>query len=284
MSLLLCALLGAASAPIVEGKVGEPGGAGAVQAQVVLAQGERTQMVRTGPDGTFRFRAFEGAATLTVRLPQGWAAAGTLSRNIGPAFRGDVLRADFPALARRVVRGRLLVAGLPFPDAQLVAATASGRTDARGLFVLEGLPAGLVEVRVDAPPLTGRVELPAGPSDVARDVSVSVSDLAALRLAPVPQDAAGRPIEDWLASRPLSQSEASGLERLAALVALDPAFRLAMVAPASAVASGARAAAVLQRYLTGPALVPRERLIFAISEFARPGQLELILMRPEEPR
>jgi len=35
-------------------------------------------------------------------------------------------------------------------------------------------------------------------------------------------------------------------------VALDPAFRLAMVAPESAVATGARAAAVLQRYLTGP--------------------------------
>ena len=71
---------------------------------------------------------------------------------------------------------------------------------------------------------------------------------------------------------------------LAALVALDPAFRLAMVVPPDAVASGARGAAVLQRYLTGPALVPRERLIFAISEFARPGQLELILTRPEEPR
>ena len=284
MSLLLCALLAAARAPIVEGKVGEPGGAGAAHAQVMLAQGERTQMVRTGPDGTFRFRAFEGAATLTVQLPQGWTAAGALSRNIGPALRGEVLRADFSALAWRIVRGRLLVAGQPLPDAQVAAATASGQTDARGLFVLEGLPAGLVEVRVDAPPLTGRVELPPGPSDVARDVSVSVPDLAALRLARVPQDAVGRPIEDWLASRPLSQSEASGLERLAALVALDPAFRLAMVAHAGAAASGARAAAILQRYLTGPALVPRERLIFAVSEFARPGQLELILTRPEEPR
>ena len=284
MSFLLCALLAAVRAPIVEGKVGEPGGAGAAYAQVMLAQGERTQMVRTGADGTFRFRAFEGAATLTVRLPQGWAAAGTLSRNIGPAFRGDVLRADFSALPRRVLRGRLLVAGQPLPDAQLVAATASGHTDARGLFVLEGLPAGLVEVRVDAPPLTGRVELPAGPSDVARDVSVSVPELAALRLARVPQGTVGRPIEDWLASRPLSHSEASGLERLAALVALDPAFRLVMVAPTGAVASGARAAAVLQRYLTGPALVPRERLVFAISEFARPGQLELLLTRVEEPR
>src|SRR3984893_9299818 len=149
----------------------------------MLAQGERTQMVQTGPDGTFRFRAFEGAATLTVRLPQGWAAAGALSRNIGPAFRGDVLRADFSALARRVVRGRLLVAGQPLPDAQAGAATARRHTDARGLFVLEGLPAGVVEVRIDAPPLTGRVDLPAGPSDVARDVSVSVPDLAALRLA-----------------------------------------------------------------------------------------------------
>jgi len=209
---------------------------------------------------------------LTVRLPQGWAAAGTLSRNIGPAFRGDVLRADFPALA-----GGSCAAGCSLPVNPFRMPSSSRRPPP-----VTPTPAGSSSWRAPrrigggarrCASLTGRVELPAGPSDIARDVSVSVPDLAALQLARVPQDAAGRPIEDWLASRPLSQSEASGLERLAALVALDPAFRLAMVAPASAVASGARAAAVLQRYLTGPALVPRERLIFAISEFARPGQL-----------
>jgi hypothetical protein len=284
VSHLLCLLLAAAGAPIVEGKVGEPGGAGAAHAQVTLAQGERTQMVRTGTEGTFRFRAFEGAAMLTVRLPQGWTAAGALSRTVGPAFRGDVLRADFAAVARRVVRGRLLVAGQPLPDVQLNAATISGHTDARGMFVLEGLPAGVVEVRVDAPPLTGRVELPPGPSDVSRDVGLSVPEFSSLRLVPVPQDAVGRPIADWLASKPLVPSEVAGLERLAALVALDPAFRLAMVAPNAAAGSGARAAVLLQRYLTGPALVPRERMIFAVAEFARPGVLAVILTRLQEHR
>jgi hypothetical protein len=241
-------------------------------------------VVRTGVDGRFRFRAFEGAATLAVRLPQGWTAAEALSRPVGPAFRGDVLRAEFAATARRVVRGRLLVAGTPLPDAQLRAGTISGRTDAQGLFVLEGLPAGMVEVLIEAPPLSGRVESPAGPSDVSRDVSLSVPEYASLRLARVPQGGAARPIADWLAPKPLAHSEVTALEHLAALVALDPAFRLSMVAPKGEAGSGARAAAVLQRYLTGPALVPRERLIFSVAVFARPGHLELILTRLQEPR
>jgi len=158
-------------------------------------------------------------------------------------------------------------------------ATASGHTDERGLFVLEGLPAGLVEVRVDAPPLTGRVELPAGPSDVARDVSVSVPDCRRCG-SPRPQDAWGA--DQGLArSRPLSQSDASGLERLAALVALDPAFRLAMVTPAAPWRAAPRRCRVLQRYLTGPALV------LANADLRRLGirearQLELIFMRLEE--
>lgn len=264
--------------------MGEPGGAGAAQAQVTLAQGGRTQVVRTGLDGTFRFRAFEGAATLAIRLPQGWTTAEALSRPVGPALRGDVLRAEFAATARRVIRGRLLVAGTPLPDAQLSAGTLSGRTDARGLFILDGLAAGTVEVRVEAPPLSARVELPAGPSDVSRDLSLSVPEYASLRMARLPQGGVARPIADWLARKPLEESEVSALERLAALVALDPAFRLSMVAPKGEVGSGAKAAAVLQRYLTGPVLVPRERLTFSVAEFARPGHLELILTRLEGPR
>jgi hypothetical protein len=283
VSFLVCVLLAAVRPPIIEGRVGEPGGTGAAFAQVTLAQGERTQVVRTGEDGTFRFRAFEGGGTLTVRLPQGWTAAGELSRHVGPALRGDVLRADFSARARRVVRGRLLVGGAPLPDADLRAGSVAGRTDAKGLFVLEGLPAGVVEVQVDAPPLTGRVELPAGPSDVSRDVGVAVPDFSALKLARVPQGGAARPIADWLASKPLAHSEVVALERLAALSALDPAFRLAMAAPRAEVGRAAQAAALLQRYLTGPALVPRERLIFSVAEFARPGHLELVLTRLQEP-
>jgi len=284
VSLLAAALLAVASAPVVEGRVGEPSGAGAAYAQVTLAQGERMQVVRTGTDGRFRFRAFEGDATLTVRLPQGWTAAGALSRSVGPAFRGDVLRADFAALPRRVVRGRLLVDGAPLPHAQVRAAGASGDTDGQGMFVLEGLPAGIVEMRVMAPPLSGTVELPAGPADVSRDVGLSAPRFGSLPLERVPQAGVTRAVADWLDSKPLTNPEIAGLERLAALVVLDPAFRLAMVVSRNDVSRGAQAAAVLQRYLTGPALVPRERLIFAVAEFARPGRLELILTRAQEPR
>src|SRR5258708_5748799 len=59
VSLVAAVLLAIAPAPIVEGRVGEPSGAGAAYAQVTLAQGERTQVVRTSADGRFRFRAFE---------------------------------------------------------------------------------------------------------------------------------------------------------------------------------------------------------------------------------
>ena len=69
--LLLCLLL---AGPVVEGRVGEPRGAGVEGAQVTLAQGPgvHTQVRRTGPDGSFRFRAFEGPATVSVTLPEGW--------------------------------------------------------------------------------------------------------------------------------------------------------------------------------------------------------------------
>jgi hypothetical protein len=284
VGLLLCLLLSATQPAIVEGRVGERGGADAPFAQVTLAQGDRTQVVRTGSDGKFRFRAFDGGGTLTVKLPQGWTSSEPLSRTVGRAFRGDTIRNDFAVIARRVLRGRLVLAGAPLADAQVTAGIASGSTDAQGLFVLDHLPPGVIEVRVEAPPLAGRVELPAGPCDLSRDVTLFAPDFASLPLERVPQDGAERAIADWLSSRRLGEHEVARLERLAALVALAPDFRLAMIARPREVTSGARAAALLQRYLTGPALVPRERLIFAVAEFARPGHLGLILTRLQEPR
>ena len=50
----------AAHAPVVEGRVGEPGGAGAAGAQVTLAQGNSTQVVRADGEGRFKLRAFDG--------------------------------------------------------------------------------------------------------------------------------------------------------------------------------------------------------------------------------
>ena len=232
----------------------------------------------------FRFRAFGGGGTLSVRLPQGWISSEPLSRAVGMAMPGDVIRNDFAVIARRVLRGRLMLAGAPLPGAQLTAGSVAGSSDAQGLFVLDRLPPGVIDVKVEAPPLVGRVELPAGPCDLSRDVTLFAPDFASLHLERVPQDGAERPIADWLSSKRLGGQDVARLERLAALVALAPDFRLAMIAPPREVPAGARASAVLQRYLTGPALVPRERLIFAVAEFARPGHLALILARLQEPR
>jgi hypothetical protein len=283
VTLLVCALLAAAPA-IVEGRVGEESGAAAVGARVTLRQGERIQELSTGADGRFRFLAFEGPGVLTVRLPAGWSASSPLTREVGPAYRGDVLKEDFAAVPRRVLRGRLLVAGSPLPDARLSIGTATAQTDDGGQFVLEGIPKGTAEVRVDAPPLAGHIELPAGACDLSHDVGVPVPQFSALSLTRLPQPGMSRAIADWIASKPLEGAEVAALERLAALVQLDPAFRLAMVAANGDAAAAARAATVLQRYLTGPALVPRDRLVFSVAEFARPGALTVVLTRLEEPR
>ncbi len=283
MSLLLCLLLAVAPRDaIVEGRVGEPGGAPAAFAVVKLTQGDRRQLLRTGPDGRFRFRAFLAPGSLSVALPQGWTSTEPLSRPVEPSLRGDVIRADFVANARRVLHGRLLIAGAPFGDAEVAIGAASVRTDASGRFVLDQLPAGALELHVAAPPLLARIDMPAGAADVTRDVSVQVSDLASLRLTPLPQGEAERRIGDWIAGRPLTRSEASAIERLAALSTLDPAFRLAIVARRAEAVPGARAAARLQRYLTGPALVPPERVLFAVGELAKPGHVKLLLTRLEE--
>ena len=50
----------------------------------------------------------------------------------------------------------------------------------------------MIEVKVDAPPLAGRVELPARPCDVSRGVTLFAPDFSSLRLERVPQDAAER--------------------------------------------------------------------------------------------
>jgi hypothetical protein len=284
VSLLLCLLLAASTDGIVEGRVGEPGGSPAAFAHVRLAQGDRLQVVRTGVDGKFRFRVLAGMSTLTVTLPQGWTSQEPLSRTVGPTLRGEVIHADFAAVPRRVLRGRLLVAGVPLPEVELSAGAVSATTDRGGMFAVESVPAGALEIRVEAPPLVARIDLPAGAAELSRDVGMEVPDFASLRLTPVPQATDARPIADWLSGKPLSRAEISRLERLAALVGLDPVFRLAMVVPAADAARGAQAAARLQRYLTGPALVPRERLLFAVGEFAPPRSLQLLLARAQEPR
>lgn len=283
MTALVCAVLATVGPPLVEGRVADSGGGGVASAQVTLTQGSRTQVLRTGIDGAFRFRAFEGDGVVSVRLPQGWTAAGELSHAFGPALRGDVIRANFSVRARRVLRGRLLVGGQPFANVTVQSGRLSAQTDADGLFTLEGLPAGISELRVDAPPMAGRVELPPGPVEVTRDIPVGVPELASLPVRPVAQDTVRRAIGDWIASKPMTRREIAALERLAALANLDAGFRLVMAVAPKDVARGAVAAAMLQRYLTGPALVPRDRVLFSQIEFAKAGQLELLLARMNQP-
>ena len=165
--LLLCLLL---AGPVVEGRVGEPKGAGVQGAQVTLAQGpgDHTQIRRTGPDGGFRFRAFEGPATVSVTLPEGWTLAGPREIQLKPLL-DRTERTDFNAKARRVLRGKLLVrAG---EDLAPVAGAYIGpaETDAAGAFALEGLPAGRSELPVDLLP-SASVEMPPGPAEVRREI------------------------------------------------------------------------------------------------------------------
>jgi hypothetical protein len=81
----------------------------------------------------------------------------------------------------------------------------------------------------------------------------------------------------------MSDPEIGAIERLSALANLDPSFRLLLVAAPrpGELGRAIQAAMTLHRYLTGPRLVPRERLTFAIGKVARRGVLALILTRVE---
>ncbi|MFN2550148.1 MAG: carboxypeptidase-like regulatory domain-containing protein [Myxococcales bacterium] len=276
--MLLAVLLAVLPAPIVEGRVGEPSGAGAAGAQVTLTQDGRTQVIRTGGQGEFRFRAFGGPGSISVVLPQGWAHDGAATVSF-EARSGTGFRTEFAARARRVLRGRLVIEGAPFGDVDVQAGGIRAHTDAQGAFVADGLPAGKVAVATEW--LSGWAEMPAGPGQVTADVALEAPSLVDLKLRALPQPPAVQGVANWLEGKPLTDGESADIERLVALVNLAPPLRLVMVAPPKTVAAAARAALVLQRYLTGPFLVPRERIAFAVGEVAPAGFLALVLMRPE---
>jgi len=290
--LLLCLLL---AGPVVEGRVREPSGIGVQGAQVTLLQGpgDRTQVRRTDADGSFRFRAFEGPAAISVMLPKGWTVEGPTEIKLKPL--GDrTEQADFKAHARRVLRGKLLVRAGEELAPLSKASIGTAQTDEQGAFSLEGLAAGRTELAADLLPAAA-IEMPAGPAEVARDIVLvapalrgkaepeALIEVAGQRLRVVPQPPAERPIADWAEGRPMSDSEISAVERLSALANLDPSFRLLLVAAPrpGELGRAIQAAMTLQRYLTGPGLVPRERLTFAIGKVARRGVLALILTRVE---
>jgi hypothetical protein len=79
----------------------------------------------------------------------------------------------------------------------------------------------------------------------------------------------------------MSPAEASRLEKLCAVANLDAAFRLAIVADPAEVGEAAGAAVRVQRFLTGPCLVPPARVVFAVAEVASPGRLAVLLARQE---
>jgi hypothetical protein len=271
----LVVLLAALPAPIVEGRVGEPSGPGAAGARVTLSQGDRTQVLRTDERGRFRFRAFAGPGSVSVVLPQGWTIDGKTAASF-EAFAGRVVEVVFAARARRVLHGRLTTSGGPLPDVDLEVGSARAHTDAGGFFVAVNLPPGSVAIKAGW--LSGSVAMPEGPGQVTADVSMSAPQLSALGMVKLPQPPAVRPIGAWIEGRPLTDAESGDIERLAALVNLSPSLRLAMVARTG---QAMKAALVLQRYLTGPYLVPRERIFFAVGEVAPAGHLALVLMRPE---
>ena len=272
--ILWALLLAVVPAPIVEGRVGEPSGAGATGAQVTLTQGERTQVIRADERGEFRFRAFPGPGSISVVLPRGWASDGTTASV--EARAGKVVTAFFAARARRTLRGRLVIDGAPLPDVDVQAGGARAHTDAHGSFVAGDLPAG--PLKITALWLAGSAQMPEGPGEVTSDIGLTAPQLASLKLVKLPQPPAVRPIASWIQGRPLTDGESGDIERLAALVSLSPAFRLVMVGRSG---QAVKAAIILQRYLLGPFLVPRERISFAIGEVASPGHLALLLMRPE---
>jgi hypothetical protein len=269
-------LLAVLPAPIVEGRVGERAGAAAAGAQVTLSQGDRTQVLRADAAGEFRFRAFPGAGTISVVLPQGWTADGPAAARF-EAGAGKVIRTDFAARARRILRGRLVFGGAPLADIDVEAGGVRAHSDPQGAFVADGLPAGKVAVRCEW--LSGSFEMPPGPADVTAEVPLTAPRLSELRLEKVPQPPAVRPVSAWIEGRPLTEGESRDIDRLAALANLAPGSRLVMVATPSA--QSIRAALILRRYLTGPYLVPQERISFAVGEVASPGHLALLLMRPE---
>jgi len=268
-------LLAVLPAPIVEGRVGEPAGAGAAGARVTLTQGDRTQILRADERGEFRFRAFAGPGSISVVLPQGWAHEGTPTASI-EARAGQVVRTVFAARAKRTLRGRLVTSDGAVGDIDVEAGRVRAHADAQGAFVAEDLPAGRVPIKAGW--LSGSVEMPEGPGQITADVPLSAPQLSALGLVRLPQPPAVRPIAAWSEGRPLTEAESGDIERLAAMVNLSPSLRLVMVARTG---QAMKSALILQRYLTGPFLVPRERIIFAIGEVAPAGHLALLLMRPE---
>ncbi len=276
--MLLAVLLALLPAPIVEGTVGEPSGLGAGGAQVTLTQGQRTQVLRTGPGGEFRFRVFAGPGSISVVLPRGWSHDGPATAGF-EARSGKVVRTVFAARARRVLHGRLVIEGGAIGEVDVDAGGVRTHTDAQGAFIVEGLPSGRVRLRMEW--LSASVQMPAGPGEVTADIPLTAPRLPDLRLRALPQPPAVRPAAAWIEGRPLTDAESGDIERLAALANLDPAFRLVMVAPAGSVAPAARAALVFERYLSGPFLVPVEKIAFAVGEVAPPGHLALLLMRPE---
>lgn len=258
MIALLCFLF---AAPVVEGRVGDAS-APASGVTVTLAQPDRAaQVVRTGADGSYRFRAFEAAGLVSVALPPGWSIDGPSSRTFDELLSGDVVRLDFKARARRVLRGRVLYARQVLQE-----------------IALDDLPAWRSTLRATPLGLLITIDMPAGPAEVTRDVEAVAPRLGSLGLSRVAQPQAERPAAAWIAGKPLSEGEAAAIERLCAVANLDPAFRLVMVARPDE-GPAAKAALFLQRYLAGPGMVAPERILFAVGEVARSGQLALILMR-----
>lgn len=188
-------------------------------------------------------------------------------------------------------------------------------TDAEGAFVFTGAEGGTAPLRLAVP-----FDLPSGyaPADPepavlvpsgGQEVEVSLAirrvgplqDAGIFLLLPIakgtlrlkPLQTARFPLDTWLGPHELSRSQESMLERLGNDVLDAPDLRVLVVsqAPPGALREGYSKAVAAGRavlnLLQGPALVPRSRLIWTITdapERATAGHVEVLLVRIERAR
>jgi hypothetical protein len=206
-----------------------------------------------------------------------------------------------------------------FQGVRVVVAGREATTDAEGAYSILDVPAGVQQVALAArsglPPGFTAVELPSvrvpektghASADLRVRAELSLPPLARplqpstplragsqrLRVLPIPS--VSRPIAEWASHAEPADQLIAGLEKLAATVMLDDDLRLLLVARTDPRPSGReafqralRGISSLQGYLEGPGLVPRSRLIAAVTQAGPDAALgsrdvlDLLLVRVE---
>jgi RNA polymerase sigma factor (sigma-70 family) len=202
----------------VSGRVLDPGGRPVAGAKIIAELAAEPfpvldasrDGVTSGADGAFKFESLAAGSYRFVAFHDEYAPSTTPPLALDgthPAERVEV-RMTAGAVLRGVVVGD---GGRPIPTA-LVRLTGVGSiswrlsreafTDAHGRFALRGLPARAVDVAAtcdEGSTELVRVDLAAGPTSVARDVTLAIANRGALEGAVVGSDGAGVPEAQVLA-------------------------------------------------------------------------------------